>query len=169
MIHLTPSMRMLHDVPMTPDTHLSHEMLSDLTTEDAGDFTDGLYDYDHTHESALDGSPAMVVTQTDTTITLINEDGYRWTDPLDQWRPIHGTTEASTEASTVADQSAVAPTEAPTVTPGKVPVEAPVEAPDWYVNHFRLFGYTTEGLHETWRRLSPAARERYRDTLTRRA
>lgn len=45
-------------------------------------------EYRHTHESALDGSPAMLVAQDAQTITLVNEDGYAWTDPLSQWRPI---------------------------------------------------------------------------------
>lgn len=44
--------------------------------------------YNHTHASVYDGSPAMVVSTTDTTITLVNEDGFEWTDPIDQWKPI---------------------------------------------------------------------------------
>lgn len=44
--------------------------------------------YEHTHESVDDGSPAMLVSQTTVTITLVNEEGHQWTDPLAEWRPI---------------------------------------------------------------------------------
>ena len=46
--------------------------------------------YEDTHQSAHDGSPAMMVARTDKTITLVNEDGFQWTDPIDQWVPIIG-------------------------------------------------------------------------------
>jgi hypothetical protein len=45
--------------------------------------------YQHTHESVRDKSPAMLVRQDEATITLVNEDGFEWTDPAGQWRPIH--------------------------------------------------------------------------------
>jgi hypothetical protein len=38
-------------------------------------------------------------------------------------------------------------------------------APDWYINHFRGFGYTTEGLNDTWARLTDEARASYRRVL----
>lgn len=41
--------------------------------------------YYHSHTSVGDGSPAMVLSQTWTEITLQNEDGYVWTDPIEQW------------------------------------------------------------------------------------
>ena len=44
--------------------------------------------YRHTHVSVNDGSPAMFVSQTEDTITLVNEDGFEWTDPRDQWEHI---------------------------------------------------------------------------------
>lgn len=44
--------------------------------------------YKDTHISVFDGSPAMVVSQNEETITLINEDGFEWTDPLSHWAPI---------------------------------------------------------------------------------
>lgn len=44
--------------------------------------------YEHTHVSRLDTSPAMVVSQDEETITLVNEDGHTWTDPADQWLPL---------------------------------------------------------------------------------
>lgn len=50
------------------------------------------FQYTHTHTSTGDGSPAMVVRQDATTITLVNEEGYQWTDPLDQWEPISSAT-----------------------------------------------------------------------------
>lgn len=53
---------------------------------DQSDYFD--FEYDHTHESVRDGSPAMIVSQTAETITLVNEDGFQWTDPLENWRPI---------------------------------------------------------------------------------
>ena len=55
-------------------------------TDDGSDYFD--FEYDHTHESAHDGSPAMLVSQTAETITLVNEDGFQWTDPIEDWRPI---------------------------------------------------------------------------------
>lgn len=48
-----------------------------------------LTNYRHTHESVHDYSPAMVVSQTDTHITLVNEDGFEWTDHRDDWEPIN--------------------------------------------------------------------------------
>lgn len=45
--------------------------------------------YKHTHASVRDGSPAMLVSQTGDSITLVNEDGFEWTDPLTNWRPIN--------------------------------------------------------------------------------
>lgn len=44
--------------------------------------------YRHTHASVNDGSMAMLVDEGEETITLVNEDGYEWTDPIDQWEPI---------------------------------------------------------------------------------
>lgn len=44
--------------------------------------------YRHTHVSTTDGSPAMLVQQDDDQITLMNEDGFEWTDPASDWRPI---------------------------------------------------------------------------------
>lgn len=41
--------------------------------------------YKHTHASYNDGSTAMMVSETKDTITLVNEDGYEWTDPHGQW------------------------------------------------------------------------------------
>ena len=41
--------------------------------------------YEATHQSVRDGSPAMWVSMTHDTITLVNEDGFEWTDPRDQW------------------------------------------------------------------------------------
>lgn len=46
--------------------------------------------YQHTHQSVRDSSPAMVVFQTKNTITLVNEDGDQWTDPLSRWDEIDG-------------------------------------------------------------------------------
>lgn len=46
--------------------------------------------YEHTHQSTIDGSPAMLVSQTSDTITLMNEDGFQWTDPSNEWTPIIG-------------------------------------------------------------------------------
>jgi hypothetical protein len=43
------------------------------------------FDYTATHTSAHDGSDAMVVAQDEETITLVNEDGFEWTDPRDDW------------------------------------------------------------------------------------
>ena len=45
-------------------------------------------DYEHTHYSVIDGSPAMRVRSDLDTITLVNEDGYVWTDPVEQWKEI---------------------------------------------------------------------------------
>lgn len=44
--------------------------------------------YSHTHLSVQDGSPAMFVSEGHGTITLVNEDGFFWTDPTDHWVPI---------------------------------------------------------------------------------
>lgn len=44
--------------------------------------------YYHSHASVNDDSPAMVVSHTHETITLVNEDGFVWTDPIDQWKRI---------------------------------------------------------------------------------
>lgn len=41
--------------------------------------------YYHSHTSVNDGSPAMVLSHTWTEITLQNEDGHVWTDPIEQW------------------------------------------------------------------------------------
>lgn len=54
-------------------------------------------DYAATHVSAADGSDAMLVRQTATTITLVNEDGYEWTDPAEQWLSV--STTAATEGN----------------------------------------------------------------------
>ena len=44
--------------------------------------------YEPTHQSHEDGSPAMMVSETEDTITLVNEDGFQWTDPTEMWCPI---------------------------------------------------------------------------------
>lgn len=44
--------------------------------------------YKHTHVSVEDGSPAMVIAERGDRITLVNEDGYWWTDPADKWRAL---------------------------------------------------------------------------------
>lgn len=44
--------------------------------------------YQHTHRSVHDGSPAMRVSQTIDSITLVNEDGLEWTDNINEWRTI---------------------------------------------------------------------------------
>lgn len=62
---------------MTAPTH---------ATDHGSDYFD--FEYDHTHESTHDGSPAMLVSQDAETITLTNEDGFQWTDPIADWRPI---------------------------------------------------------------------------------
>ena len=41
--------------------------------------------YYHSHTSVIDGSPAMVLAHNWTTIWLQNEDGFVWSDPIDQW------------------------------------------------------------------------------------
>lgn len=41
--------------------------------------------YYHSHTSVNDGSPAMVLSYTWTEITLQNEDGHVWTDPIENW------------------------------------------------------------------------------------
>lgn len=51
-------------------------------------------DYTHTHVSFHDGSPAMMVKDREKTITLINEEGYRWTDPAWWWIEIGNETDA---------------------------------------------------------------------------
>lgn len=47
-----------------------------------------MFRYVATHASVEDDSTAMIVLQDDKTITLMNEDGYTWRDPLNQWVPI---------------------------------------------------------------------------------
>ena len=49
------------------------------------DTTSDTFEYFATHESVRDGSTAMCKSQTWDTITLINEDGDIWTDPMNQW------------------------------------------------------------------------------------
>lgn len=44
--------------------------------------------YYHSHTSVNDGSPAMVLAHTWTTIWLQNEDGHVWSDPIGQWERI---------------------------------------------------------------------------------
>lgn len=44
--------------------------------------------YKETHVSRDDHSTAMLVFQGDFSITLVNEDGYQWTDPLGHWHSI---------------------------------------------------------------------------------
>lgn len=44
--------------------------------------------YYHSHVSVNDGSPAMVLAHNHTTIWLQNEDGYCWSDPIEQWERI---------------------------------------------------------------------------------
>lgn len=44
--------------------------------------------YRHTHVSAHDGSPAMLVCEHGDTVFLMNEDGYEWSDPAADWLPI---------------------------------------------------------------------------------
>lgn len=51
-------------------------------------------DYQHTHVSYHSGDAAMMVKRTDKAITLINEDGYRWTDPAWWWIEIGNETDA---------------------------------------------------------------------------
>lgn len=48
--------------------------------------------YEATHLSAHDGSDAMKLGSDDKPgeITLVNEDGFIWTDPAEQWEPING-------------------------------------------------------------------------------
>lgn len=47
------------------------------------------FKYDHTHVSVRDGSQAMHVGfEPAHEITLINEEGYVWTDPADLWKEI---------------------------------------------------------------------------------
>ncbi len=41
--------------------------------------------YSPTHVSRNDGSPAMMVSETETRITLANEEGYRWIDDKSDW------------------------------------------------------------------------------------
>lgn len=53
-------------------------------------------DYTHTHQSVRDGSAAMRVSEGHGTITLVNEDGFYWTDPADQWVPIGGSENVET-------------------------------------------------------------------------
>jgi hypothetical protein len=47
-----------------------------------------MFKYKYTHVSVRDQSPAMYVDSTDSTITLVNEDGFEWTDPIDQWEEV---------------------------------------------------------------------------------
>jgi len=47
-----------------------------------------MFNYTMTHVSVNDQSTAMVVFQTDENITLVNEEGFVWTDPLNQWQSI---------------------------------------------------------------------------------
>lgn len=49
-------------------------------------YTFDKFPYEANVESVKDGSPAMWLRFTDKTIDLVNEDGYEWTDPRDQWR-----------------------------------------------------------------------------------
>jgi hypothetical protein len=44
--------------------------------------------YRRTHQSTTDASPAMLVSSTDQTVTLMNEDGFEWSDSADQWEEI---------------------------------------------------------------------------------
>lgn len=44
--------------------------------------------YRHTHVSRFDQSPAMLVSSDETTMTMVNEDGFEWTDPIGHWLPI---------------------------------------------------------------------------------
>lgn len=44
--------------------------------------------YEDTHLSAHDGSPAQLVTQDAETMTLRNECGDVWTDPIGDWLPV---------------------------------------------------------------------------------
>lgn len=41
-----------------------------------------------THVSVLDESTAMLIAEHNGRITLINEDGYMWTDPSSEWRAL---------------------------------------------------------------------------------
>lgn len=44
--------------------------------------------YVNTHESVLDGSPAMGLAIFGDLMILVNEDGYSWSDPAEHWRAI---------------------------------------------------------------------------------
>lgn len=46
--------------------------------------------YRATHVSVHDGSDAMEISRDESagTITLVNEDGYEWTDPLADWEAL---------------------------------------------------------------------------------
>lgn len=44
--------------------------------------------YRHTHVSIHDQSPAMLVYEAAGTVRLVNEDGFEWEDPANQWEPI---------------------------------------------------------------------------------
>lgn len=45
--------------------------------------------YKATHESVNDGSTAMMVSENyKDYITLVNEDGFEWTDHIEGWKPI---------------------------------------------------------------------------------
>jgi hypothetical protein len=51
------------------------------------------FTYKATHQSVQDGSPAMLVSESDhlgrdDRITLVNEDGHLWTDPSSKWEKI---------------------------------------------------------------------------------
>jgi hypothetical protein len=41
--------------------------------------------YSDTHVSRYDGSPAMMVSETEDRITLVNEDGFHWIDDKSDW------------------------------------------------------------------------------------
>lgn len=47
-----------------------------------------MFRYRATHASVHDGSDAMLVTTEGDTITLINEDGYVWTDNASDWEKV---------------------------------------------------------------------------------
>jgi hypothetical protein len=60
--------------------------------------------YIETHVSVHDGSPAMMLTQDEIHIALMNEDGYTWIDRQADWRPID--TKDSTMTTNIARRAA---------------------------------------------------------------
>ena len=65
--------------------------------------------YTPTHQSRFDQSPAMLVSETMTTITLVNEDGFEWTDFTDRWELIGSEVDQSVAYDAEADSVAYPP------------------------------------------------------------